>query len=214
MLAVLDRFDRHPSDHSLARSMHRDRKRIFIDRMGWDLPHAGHEERDAYDGPAATYMVVTGREEGQHMGSLRLLPTTGPHLLGDVFSHLCSGGIPRGPEIMEITRLCVSPDCPKDQSLAVRRRLVGALVEYALLTGVRAYTMLTEVSLLSRVAALGWRCEMLGMPAAQGKDMIAALMVHVDPNTIPLLRRAGVYQERSIDRMELRPSAGHLMEAA
>jgi acyl-homoserine lactone synthase len=103
---------------------------------------------------------------------------------------------------LEVTRLCVSPDLGKDQSLGVRRRLVGALVEYALLMGIEAYTMMTEVSLLSRVAALGWRCEMLGLPSPQGRDLIAALKVHVDTETIPLLRRKGVYLGPSIDRLE------------
>ncbi len=200
MLSVIERVDERT--RGLFASMHLDRKRVFVDRLGWDVPHGPDGERDQFDGPCATYMVVSDAVGAQHLGSLRLLPTTRPHLLGSVFPHLCDGPVPRSESILEVTRLCVSPDLGKDQSLGVRRRLVGALVEYALLMGIEAYTMMTEVSLLSRVAALGWRCEMLGLPSPQGRDLIAALKVHVDTETIPLLRRKGVYLGPSIDRLE------------
>lgn len=196
------------ADHrQLVRMMHFDRKRIFVDWKGWDVPHDEEEERDQFDGPEAAYLVVRDPATRGHLASLRLLRTDRPHLLGDIFPELCEGPPPQSARIREITRLCVSPDCPKEDRQTVRRRLVCALAEYALLTGIEGYTMLTEMSFLSRVAALGWRCEMLGMPKSYGDEMYGALMLHVDADTIPALRRTGVYTGPALDGYEMADAA-------
>src|SRR3546814_13041798 len=93
----------------LAASMFRDRKRQVVDQFGWDVPVvAGQYEFDQYDGDDADYLIAVDGEGG-HAGSMRLLPTIGPHLLADHFAGLCEGDIPGGPHVMEITRLCLPP---------------------------------------------------------------------------------------------------------
>lgn len=177
----------------LVRAMHVDRKRIFIDWLGWDLSSDGDEERDQFDDDEAVYLIIRAPGGTGHLGSVRLLRTDRPHLLGDVFPGLCSNGVPRSRRIMEATRLCISPDCPKEDRRAVRRAIVCAMAEYALLTGLQSYTLITEMSFLARIAAVGWRCEMLGMPVANGTQSLGALRLHIDARTIPDLRRAGIY---------------------
>lgn len=184
---------RNRAEHlALLRGMHRDRKRIFVDWLGWDVPHTQDSEADSFDDDNAEYLVLTA-QDGSHLGSVRLLPSEGPHLLRDVFPELCEVLVPVGPRIREITRLCVSPDCPPARRQEVRRRLLTALVDYALLTGIDSYTLITDLAFLVRVAAVGWRCEMLGHPQVAGSGEIGALRVHIDGNTIAELRRTGVY---------------------
>ena len=77
--------------------MHRDRKAVFVDRLKWDVPVVdGVFEKDQFDTSDAIYLVATDPKHQQHLGSVRLLPSNGPHLLGEVFPHLCEKAVPTG----------------------------------------------------------------------------------------------------------------------
>ena len=65
-----------------------------------------HIPHDEY----AEYIILCDPRSERHLGSLRILRTDRPHILGDVFPMLCEGEVPVGPEIRELTRLCLSPD--------------------------------------------------------------------------------------------------------
>lgn len=52
----------------------RARKKTFIDRLHWKLPHADGMEFDQYDTPQCRWVIV--HEYGEIMGGVRLLPTT------------------------------------------------------------------------------------------------------------------------------------------
>ena len=174
----------------LVEQMHRDRKRVFVDRLGWRVPVEGDLEIDQFDGEAAVYLIAAG-EDGVHAGSVRLLPTTGPHLLADVFPHLCERGVPRGPDIWEITRLFTAPDHPDPRS--VRRELVLGMVEFAVLNDIRRFTCLTHVPYLSSVLAVGWDCEPLGLPQDDGGVMLGAVVIDITAQTLAMLReRRGI----------------------
>jgi N-acyl-L-homoserine lactone synthetase len=167
-------------------SMYRDRKRVFVDRLGWKLDVVdGQFEIDEFDTASAVYLVVHD-EAGRHQGSVRLLPTTRPHILGTVFPHLCAGAVPTGEDVWEITRLCTAPELA--QARPVREAISLALTEFALLAGIRQYTLVTHLAYLSQLIAIGWACEPLGMPAADGGKMIGALAIDITPATLPLLR--------------------------
>lgn len=180
--------DRHAA---LMHDMFTDRKRVFVDWLGWDVPHANGEERDGYDDALAEYVIL--QHEGRHLGSVRLLRTDRPHLLSHVFPFLCEGEVPSGPEVREITRLCVSPDCPSDARRLVTRTLLTALTEYALMTGIDSFTMITDIAFLQRVIACGWRCEMLGLPQPYAGQSLAAMQAFIDVDTLSILRERGVY---------------------
>ena len=62
------------------------RKRLFADRLGWDVTiDENGWETDQYDPLHPLYLIATD-EKGSHVGSLRLLPTTGDTMLRDVFA--------------------------------------------------------------------------------------------------------------------------------
>src|SRR5690606_28357064 len=115
-----------------------DRKRVFVDLLRWDVPHDDVSERDQFDGPEAEYLIFADGDD--HIASLRLLRTDRPHLLGSVFPELVEGEVPRGPDIREISRFCISPRHRGPVRLQARRLLATALTEYALLSGLSAYT--------------------------------------------------------------------------
>ena len=76
-------------EHAVLRSMYAARKSVFVDLLGWDVPVLdGQFEIDQFDGPQTLYLIAA-EPDGTHLGSMRLLPTSGPTLLGDIFDFLC-----------------------------------------------------------------------------------------------------------------------------
>jgi N-acyl-L-homoserine lactone synthetase len=168
----------------LVRDMHADRKRVFIDMLGWKLSHDECGEYDRYDDDFAEYLIVQDRVSGEHLASLRLLRTDRPHLLGDVFPHLCERGVPRDPAIREVTRLCISPRRRAGERLQARNLLIRSMVEYALLAGIRAYTGVADLAWLTQILAAGWDCRPLGPPRAVAGSLAGALIIHIGSETL------------------------------
>ncbi|HPU16069.1 MAG TPA: acyl-homoserine-lactone synthase [Polymorphobacter sp.] len=188
MATVVTHSNRRSHAACLA-GMHADRKRVFVDTLHWELPVVdGCYEIDEYDTDDAIYLIVQDAARGDHLGSVRIVPTTGPHLLGDKFAFLCEGPVPTGLDVWEITRLCTAPGLPRATAARVREQLALALVEYALVAGIGRYTMMTHMALLAGVLATGWDCEPLGLPADVNGDMVGALLVTINPATLAKLR--------------------------
>jgi acyl-homoserine lactone synthase len=182
------------SHQSLLDKMFQDRKAIFVDLLKWDLAHDGPFERDQYDDADAEYLIVNDRDSGEHYASLRMLRTDRPHMLDTLFAELCDEEVPRGHNIREISRMCLSSRHRGPERLRFRNLLASAMTEYALLTGIKAYTAVMEMGRMSRVLSAGWRCEPLGMPRKMGPTMVGALMIHIEPDTIRRLQSTGRYE--------------------
>ena len=175
----------------LRSAMLRDRKTVLMDRLGWDLRSPdGLHELDEYDGDDTLYLIVHQPGTGRHLGSVRLLPSTGPHLLGDKFAHLCLDGVPVGPEVCEITRLVTAPGLSRAEALQVRRQLSIALFEHGLAHGISRYTMVTHLPWLPSLLTIGWDAEPLGMPQGEGANAVAALQIFGDEISLQRLRDA------------------------
>lgn len=98
-----------PAQDAVLAAMFEARKRVFVDLLGWDVPVlAGRFEVDQFDNGHAQYLVLTDAG-GDHLASARLLPTTRPHILGDLNPELCEEAPPRGPDIAEITSEVLTP---------------------------------------------------------------------------------------------------------
>jgi acyl-homoserine lactone synthase len=204
MVHVVTSADRARFAEPLAQ-MHRDRKRVFVDRLGWKVPVVdGQYEIDQFDTEDAVYLLALD-EAGRHAGSIRLMPSTKPHLLSDVFPHLCEEDVPISDEVWEITRLVTSPDLASPGKY--RQQLMVAVIEFALLYGVRRYTCVSHVQYLSQVLAVGWDCEPLGLPQPGDDGMMAgAIAISITPDTLSLVRgRAGL--RSPILRWEVRDAA-------
>lgn len=92
----------------LSEGMFKDRADQFKARLGWDVQvNSRGEERDQYDELNPLY-VIWEEADGSHGGSMRVLPTTGPVMINDVFGHLTGGSPVHDPQIWEVTRFCLS----------------------------------------------------------------------------------------------------------
>ena len=190
----------------LFETMHIDRKRVFIDCLKWDIPHDGYREIDQYDNDDADYLILQDTNSGEHLGSVRLLATTGPHMVADVFPFLCEGAIPRGPRVQEITRLVVSPNVPVRERLMVRNMLGRAMIEFGLLRGVVKYTAVCDFNFLTQLLAAGWHMKPLGLPQMIDGSLIGALQIHLDRRSIGRTTDAWRYDAPAL-RMIERPLA-------
>lgn len=202
MICALKLLDA-PAYPRLFDSMYEDRKKVFVDRLGWDVPHDGRFERDQYDTTDAQYLILNDTVSGEHLGSVRLLPTLGQHILRDVFSHLCDNGVPTGPHIYEITRLIVSPRVDRRDRFNIRNMLGRAMIEYGFRAGIEQYTMVCETAFVSQLLASGWRCDPLGLPQKYKRSTIAALLIHNDRDSIARTRAAWRFESPAL-RIELR----------
>ncbi|RCW65104.1 acyl-homoserine-lactone synthase [Pseudorhodoferax soli] len=81
------------------------RHRVFVQRLGWSLPEATDDlEWDGFDRPDTVHVLATD-DTGSIHGCARLLPTTRPYLLAQVFPQLLDGARPPAVEHMwELSR--------------------------------------------------------------------------------------------------------------
>lgn len=177
-------------------AMFRDRKRVFVDALEWDLKVVdGEMEIDQFDGDDALYLISLEPLTGQHLASVRLLPTTKPHLMDTVFPHLCEEGVPRGPDTYEMSRVCSNPDLAPEIGAMARAQLLLSLVEYAIANNIKRLTAVCQIQFLSKLLAIGWDCRPLGAPQHVGGALTGAMELNVTPETLSVLHeRFGVRQ--------------------
>ena len=185
-----------PTDRTL-RGMFEDRKSVFVDLLKWDVPVLdGRFEADEFDNEYATYIIIAD-EDGDHLGSARLLPTTRRHILGAFFPERCAKPPPTGRGVFEITRFCLSRRQSAAARLHTRNWLVSALVCHGLEVGIRTYTGVAELGWLQQILAFGWDCRPLGAPVRLECGMIGALAIQITAETPALLATNGIWQVAS-----------------
>lgn len=188
-------IDNHPaSPHRLAlETMFADRKAQFVDFFAWDVPVVdGRFEIDQFDTSDAVYIVALD-EHGRHEASLRMLPSWQPHLLGDIFPHLCAGGVPVGPATWESTRLCLPSRHGAARRRTLRNELISAMADFALARGIEVITGVIPEGFRREVLAMGWRAEPLGPAERIEGGPIGAFRIAVTPDIRERLGWTGTY---------------------
>ena len=182
-----------PAGSWTLRAMFEDRKSVFVDLLKWDVPVlCGRFELDQFDDEHATYLIIAD-EDGDHLASARLLPTTRPHILGSLFPDLCAVPPPAGPHVFEITRFCLSRRQGAASRRLARNQLVSALAWHALEQGIRTYTGVAEISWLQQILAFGWDCRPLGAPLRHASGVLGALAIEIGPDTPERLAANGIW---------------------
>lgn len=184
-----------PSD-ALA-GMFEDRKRLFVDLLDWNVRvHDDRFEIDDFDNADAIYLIAQD-DSGAHQGSLRLLPSTRPHLLNSLFHALCPGGVPIGAQIFEITRLCLPQRLGAERRLEIRNQLISAMVDHCRDKGISMLTGVVEDQFRREILAMGWRAEPLGPARRMDGGLLGAFAAHIEGDTASRLSWNGIYRERT-----------------
>lgn len=187
--------DRRPLE-----TMFADRKRQFVDFFEWDVPVVdGRYEMDQFDTATAAYIIAVDAT-GIHEASMRMLPSTEPHLLGTLFPHLCPGGVPVGERVWESTRLCLPSRHGAARRLELRNALISAMVDFALARGIERITGVIPDGFRKQVLAMGWKAEPIGPAVRINGGPIGAFAIDIARDTPDRLRWTGVYAS-AVDRI-------------
>jgi N-acyl-L-homoserine lactone synthetase len=159
---------------SILYQMHRIRKTVFKDRLGWDVTVRGEFEIDEYDALGPSYLLSLDGH-GTLNGCVRLLPTTGPNMLRDIFpSFVTKAAMPRGEEVWEASRFAVSGNTTAVEtglSQTTYDLLIGVL-KFGLFNGINTIACVVDVRMERILRRAGWQLDRLG-PAHRIGNTIA-----------------------------------------
>jgi N-acyl-L-homoserine lactone synthetase len=191
----------NPSCRTLLAEMFRHRYQIFVREKGWDLKTHNGLEFDDYDTAETIYLIEF--DGGEQIGaSMRLNPTDRPFLLQDHFADMCEREIPRGKDTWELTRGAVSADLRRS---GIYGRVICAMVEAALLWGVKKGIGIFSVEYLMKQMRFGLDAKPLGQPRTiDGEPNVAAEIVF-DRETLERLRASFKITAPTIERLHLMP---------
>lgn len=175
----------HPTSDFSARldGMFRLRHEVFRERLNWDVGSLAGRERDQFDDLEPVYIVC--EQEGDVLGSWRLLPTTGPYMLKDVFPELLHGApAPETKDVWEISRFAVSKRVTGNDSLgtirSVTQLLLDQLFTFAARRGLSRIVAVTDVRFERILRRSGLATHRFGPPLQVGVTQAVAGYADVD----------------------------------
>jgi len=147
-------------------------------------------EIDAFDTTDAIYLL--GIDDGGNIaGGSRLVPTTGPHLLSDVFPMLAGGNPPRAADLYEWTRFFISPSLRMTgRSSQAAGFVLCGLLEACLKLGITRLSVVCEDFWPERLARLGWSVCRLGEVLDHPDGRIVALLIEISGDALQSTRIA------------------------
>lgn len=164
-----------PRHQDLLEEHYRLRHEIFVGERGWSaLARPDGREIDAYDTPQAVYVLAI--DDGHAVGGYRFLPTSGPHLLHDRYSHLVHGLVPHGREIHEWSRFFIRMDRRGGELF---RQLIGSVPGACKLLGIASLTSVIEPDWLPRFDAANFRYRLLGPFIETAGMQLAAVQIDI-----------------------------------
>lgn len=164
--------------------MARHRHEVFVKKLGWQLKCDDDLELDEFDRSDTIYLVAQNHS-GEVIGSARLLPTTRPYLLANIFPELWARGpLPNATEVWELSRFSVSDY--QRPGIAFGKRSSELAIELFRRTaaearnqGATSMVMLTRVGVERLLWHIGVRCEYAGPTRLIANEMVAAFVVHL-----------------------------------
>jgi acyl homoserine lactone synthase len=197
------------ADH--LRQMFELRARIFYDRLGWDVQVKDGREHDRFDECHPLYLIALDANN-KVVGSARLLPTTGPNMLQDVFSDLLPAGQSiRSPLIWESTRFCVDMNAASDRTpeglSKVSGELMAAEIELGLVVGLSHIVTVVDVGMerILRRSRCGF--DRIGKPVRFGRVLTVAGLIEVSEAVLANIRSVHGISQRCVELEQVAPVA-------
>jgi acyl homoserine lactone synthase len=161
-------------------AMFRNRAQTFSERLGWEVVVRNGHERDVFDEANPLYLVSVNPKTEEYWGSLRLLPTTGPNMLRDVFPQLLGDGqIIESATIWESSRICAvaaegQPERASNGINLALGELLAGVGEVALIAGVTQIVSVFDARIFRVLRAAGCNPQIVGRPQRIGGIMCYA----------------------------------------
>lgn len=176
------------------------RKKVFVDEMKWDIPVTNGQEVDKYDQLGAAYVILTDDERRNAYASLRLLPSTGPTLLYDVFSKtIPDGAALSAPGIFECTRFCVDEELDAKRTyyrhIPAASLLLLGLCEIGLEKGITTIAANFDPLMRRVYHRAGCEVDVLGEASIYGRRPVACGTFEVSDRILTQMRsKLGIEQ--------------------
>jgi N-acyl-L-homoserine lactone synthetase len=187
---------------ALALGMHRLRRRVFRDRLEWEVSVSDGLEVDRYDALSPTYLL--GIDGQDVVGCVRLLPTTGRNMLADTFPDLLDGrAAPTSTRIWESSRFCVDTKNVEATAQNGLREatflLFAAMIEWGQQHDLQAIATVTDLRMERILRRAGWGLDRLGEPRQIGSTKAVAGLLPVTDDALGAIRTAGKISKRIIE---------------
>jgi acyl homoserine lactone synthase len=158
-------------------AMFRNRAETFSERLGWEVMVKDGYERDRFDDANPLYLVSVDPDTEEYWGSLRLLPTTGPNMLRDVFPQLLDGDYIESATIWECSRICATAVRGQSERNGggvnyVLSELILGIGEVAVTAGLTQIAAVFDARIFRVLRNAGCNPEIIGTPRLIG-DVIS-----------------------------------------
>jgi acyl homoserine lactone synthase len=180
------------------------RKRVFHDRLGWEVNVSGAYEIDSYDFLKPLYVLALDDSGKRVVGSLRLLPSTGPNMLADTFYDLLpEGKIFRNPTIWESSRYCVDTELAsqwcKQGVHQASAELLLALYEIGQMAGLSFVVSVIDLRMERILRRLSCAGERIGEPRKYGAVSAIAGHWEISDEMLQQVRNASGIQHSVLE---------------
>ncbi len=152
----------------LLKQFFEERHKIYAEELEWVPLSPDKQERDVFDTDSAVYFL--GVEDDVVIAGSRLTPTIEPHLLSEVFPHLCTKGIVRDERVAEWTRGFVSRAAREGTNKRILFQFCFAIMEYAVLEGLTQIGGIQRTYWLNMWKMMRWSVHIHGEPAFFNDD--------------------------------------------
>ncbi|MFP8779785.1 acyl-homoserine-lactone synthase [Hydrogenophaga sp. RWCD_12] len=146
------------------------RHKVFVEKLGWQLQCEHGLEYDQFDRDDTIY-VLAKNDDDQIIGTARLLPTSKPYLLGEVFPQLLNGQLPPcSSDIWELSRFA-AVDFDSSSTSALRQfsseaaiSLLRQSMETAMRVGARRVITVSPLGIERLLRRAGFEAARAGAP--------------------------------------------------
>ena len=163
------------------------RHKVFVETLGWALQTQNGAEKDQFDRLDTVY-VVAQDDLGRVNGCARLLPTSQPYLLGEVFPQLFNGlAPPCTPEVWELSRFAAVDFNAKTTSALgqfsspIAVRLLEESIACAARYGAKRLITVSPIGIERLLRKAGFYARRAGPPMVFDGHPIFACWIEVQP---------------------------------
>jgi N-acyl-L-homoserine lactone synthetase len=162
------------------------RHKVFVEKLGWQLNCNDLLENDQFDRPDTVYVIAKNENE-DIIGIARLLPTTRPYLLGDVFPHLMHGlRPPASQDVWELSRFAAvdfnaQPASAQSQhSSPLTIELLHASIGCAFRFGAKRLITVSPIGIERLLRKLGIQARRAGPPVMSNRQSVCAYWIELE----------------------------------
>jgi acyl homoserine lactone synthase len=170
------------------------RARVFSGRLGWAVEVHDGQERDRFDDLDPLY-ALSLTDDDKVVGTFRILRTTGPHMLSEVFRDLLPGGAAlRSPTIWESTRFCVDTRLARTKSgnglSHVTGKLLASLLEIGVYAGLTHIITVVDLRMERVLRRAACPIDRLAPPRTIGGIPTVAILMECTESSVQRVRAA------------------------